>query len=493
MKKKLAVYWCRRDLRLHDNPALSAALSHAHKEQSAFLPLFILEDYMQGANPKYQFGLPNRLFLTKALPLFGAQFPQFALVQSKTVPFFKTLSDTYELSIFVNEDVHEDFYSQIKKIRDARIEIKLYKDMLTIAKDTVSGSGSRYSIFTPFKNAVWHEFVHAVPLKKAQVTGALYLSKTEVAKLPHYMPHTEKALRAFFSTKRLCLIGEHTYDIDALVPDTLHTDTWYYTESEALDRFRYYIKNHLLEYRQLRDSLEQDRTSHMSLGLAWGLVSSRMLVTLITKHVGEIPRPDSIAPNLQGPIHFISELIWREFYKYLYYHNPKLLHQEFQTKFQGTISWADAKTSHERFTAWIKGQTGYPIVDAAMHQLAQTGWMHNRARMIVASVLTKNLGVDWRFGQEYFRAMLVDLDEASNNGGWQWGASTGADPKPIRIFNPYLQAENYDPNSVYQKKYLSEAYLANPPLPLVPHSEARTEALARYGLSGDKKGKVREY
>jgi deoxyribodipyrimidine photolyase len=119
--------------------------------------------------------------------------------------------------------------------------------------------------------------------------------------------------------------------------------------------------------------------------------------------------------------------------------------------------------------------------------------MHNRARMIVASVLTKNLGVDWRFGQEYFRAMLIDLDEASNNGGWQWSASVGADPKPIRIFNPYLQAETYDAKEIYQRKYLPASYFEHPPKPIIEHKTARVEALKRYGLSEHADGTARDY
>ena len=154
---------------------------------------------------------------------------------------------------------------------------------------------------------------------------------------------------------------------------------------------------------------------------------------------------------------------------------------------QNEIKWAPDNLAIERFLAWIKGETGYPIVDAAMKQLSATGWMHNRSRMIVASVLTKNLGVDWRWGQEYFRAVLIDLDEASNNGGWQWASSTGSDPKPIRIFNPYLQAENYDQNNLYQKKWLPQNY--NQKL-IIEHKLAREQALIRYGRGG---GMVRDY
>lgn len=156
---------------------------------------------------------------------------------------------------------------------------------------------------------------------------------------------------------------------------------------------------------------------------------------------------------------------------------------EFQERFRGTIAWVEDAEALRRFTAWVRGETGYPVVDAAMKQIAKTGWMHNRSRMIVASILTKNLGVDWRWGQEYFRAALIDLDEASNNGGWQWGASVGADPKPIRIFNPELQAKNYDASGAYQAKWLGgENIFSRVQVPLVEHKLAREEALRRYGL-----------
>jgi deoxyribodipyrimidine photo-lyase len=193
-------------------------------------------------------------------------------------------------------------------------------------------------------------------------------------------------------------------------------------------------------------------------------------------------------PNL---FHFVSELIWREFYRYILYHHPEVLNLEFQPRFQNKIKWDKSEIGSFRFIKWITGQTGYHVVDAAMNQIAQTGWMHNRSRMIVASILTKNLGIDWRWGQEYFRLMLIDLDEASNNGGWQWGSSTGSDPKPIRIFNPYLQAENYDASNLYQNKWLPKDYDRSAP-PIVEHKLARENALKRYQLGGDK-GTPRDY
>jgi len=168
--------------------------------------------------------------------------------------------------------------------------------------------------------------------------------------------------------------------------------------------------------------------------------------------------------------------------------NCQLIQELLEKSGQNEIKWLDDDVAMERFLAWIKGETGYPVVDAAMRQLSQTGWMHNRSRMIVASVLTKNLGVDWRWGQEYFRSVLIDLDEASNNGGWQWAASVGCDPKPIRVFNPYLQAENYDKSEKYQQKWLPKNYQK---LPIIEHKKAREEALFRYGLGQN--GSVRDY
>lgn len=290
-------------------------------------------------------------------------------------------------------------------------------------------------------------------------------------------------------------------DLGELIPEQKITG-WYTTEAEALKRFSDYLTSGDLDaYKKNRDSLELDaanadeartaytgKTSKMSLALGWGLVSARTLMQMMQKHFDEsFDNPFSTRVS-EGALTYISELIWREFYRYQLFHRPDLMDTEFQKKFQGTIQWVDTETAQARFVAWIKGETGYPIVDAAMKQLAETGWMHNRSRMIVASILTKNFGVDWRWGQEYFRAVLIDLDEASNNGGWQWGASVGADPKPIRIFNAELQAKNYDASGAYQDRWLrSEGTfsLSAPSVPIIEHKQAREEALKRYGLGGE--------
>ncbi len=265
-------------------------------------------------------------------------------------------------------------------------------------------------------------------------------------------------------------------------------DNWATTEASAQANAIQFIDSKLNNYKEGRDDLSTIGTSQLSMALKWGLISSRWLV-------GQI-RPTLNTENVEteniGATTFVSELIWREFYRYILWHNPQVMNLEFQPKFTkknedgnlvSNINWISGEQSHQRFLSWIKAQTGYPLVDAGMQEIAQTGYMHNRTRMVVASILTKNLGVDWRWGQDYFRALLIDLDEASNNGGWQWAASTGADPKPIRIFNPYLQAEKYDSKNIYQQKWLPKNYTANP---IVPHEQARKDAMARYGLGETK-------
>ncbi len=490
MKSSLIIYWIRRDLRLHDNPALTAALVYAKNTGKPFLPLFIIEDYMTADDPCEQFGYPSRWFLAQALPIFAKQFTQCALVWGKAVEYIPTLNNHFALTVFVNDDVHPVFYQQMEKLKAAGVNINVHDETLTIPRDIKTGTGNFYSIFSPFRNACWRDFVSAGIIEKANVTKIKYVSPEIVATLPNSIQPTSVAIDAVFSTNRLLRVGTHIIDLTAQTPIPTLTD-WYASEAQALLIFKKFLESGALDdYDTGRNSLELDAdytgasdsspTSRMSVALAWGLVSARTLLAMIKKHYGE--KFDNQTSNRvsKGALTYIAELLWREFYRYQLLHRPELLQQEFQERFRGTIAWVEDSAALSRFMSWIKGETGYPIVDAAMHQLAMLGWMHNRARMIVASVLTKNLGVDWRWGQEYFRATLIDLDEASNNGGWQWGASVGTDPKPIRIFNPELQAKNYDASGAYRARWLPQSYEQ---LPIIEHKIAREKALRRYGLS----------
>jgi deoxyribodipyrimidine photo-lyase len=506
--KTIHLYWSRRDFRLTDNPALTAAIAGSTHGDGFFLPIFILEDYMTRAEPSMQFGYPQRQFLARALPKFAEHFTHFVIAQgkgAKTLQTFakKAFAEGYALRVHVNEDVYPDFYSQVEKLKQAHVEIVVYPDQLTVAKETRSGSGTIYSVFTPFKKAVWKSFLTAPVLPRAPLEHAKYVPTAILALFVKQVQAREQDIMHVFSQERTCEVqGEkkHILHLEELAGAAPSMEGWYASEAEAQHRFTHFLRAGLHAYADTRDSLaidaEEDGTSRMSLALAWGLLSARwMCAKILEKSEGHLLGVNwfSVPENLQGEVHYVSELIWREFYKYLLFHKPELLHEEFQAQYRNTIRWEEDDEALRRFTAWIAGKTGYPIVDAAMMQLARTGWMHNRARMIVASVLTKNLGVDWRWGQEYFRAQLIDLDEASNNGGWQWGASVGADPKPIRIFNPYLQAKNYDPQGAYQKKWLSPERYAMSALehPLVPHERARKDALKRYGIP--ERGPVRDF
>lgn len=498
MKQKVAIYWARRDFRLRDNPALSSALRSAEKESRAFLPVFIVEDYMTKADSNYQFGYPSRYFLSQSLPAFAKHFEKFLILRGKGAQSLASLAEELDIQIFVNEDIYPDFYTQVEKIKKRGIAIQVLPDQMTVKKDTKTGAGNLYSVFTPFKNTVWQDFMESAELPKAPVGQALYLQDEYFKKLKHQVPIEQATLWKNFSQTRTFSALGRVFDIDTIVPGKPVLDGWYLEEATALKKFQNFLKDDLAEYKKERDFLDKEKTSKMSLALAWGLVSSRTLKNMIKKECDhDFENPYST--RYEGATHYLSELIWRDFYKYLFFHTPQLMQVEFQAKFRKKITWVQGKEAEERFLAWMSGKTGYAVVDAAMKELAETGYMHNRARMIVASVLTKNLGIDWRAGQEYFRAMLIDLDESSNNGGWQWGASVGADPKPIRIFNPYLQAEKYDKGNRYQEKWLGKENLAKYQkketagvastasetgkiVPIVPHKRARQEALERYGL-----------
>lgn len=481
--KRLVVYWSRRDFRLEDNPALSAAIEESRAEKVPLCPVFVAEDYMLRGSPGCQFGLPSRIFLGRAVPAFAERFPFFLLAYGVAPDVITRIAQTYGAAVHVNEDVHPDFYAQIAHLRACGVTVKVYEDQLTIPKDTMTQSGNRYSVFTPFKNAVWQHFVttspaalahpgHAHPVQPG-MAGELIVAYSRASNDP-------AALQAGFSRDRRFAYGSRILDLAHDMPEP-DLDGWYASEKDALARFERFLEGGGMDsYAHGRDLLgDEDGTSRMSLALTWGLVSARMLVARLRERYETSFEKIATSAVRQSAAAYIVELVWREFYKYLFYHDPSLMQREFQEKYRGTVAWEPEEEASRRFAAWVRGETGYELVDAAMHQLAKTGYMHNRARMVVASVLTKNLGVDWRWGQEYFRAALIDLDESSNNGGWQWGASVGADPKPIRIFNPDLQAARFDPERAYRDRWLPEGYC---PEPIVPQPQARAAALARYGL-----------
>jgi len=255
-------------------------------------------------------------------------------------------------------------------------------------------------------------------------------------------------------------------------------------------RMAQFLAERVAGYGSARDKLGADASSRLSPYLHFGCVSPREL--------------EASLPAGTGPEEFRRQLCWRDFYAHVLAHFPANARHEFQDRYRGTIRWSRAEKC---FQAWCEGRTGYPLVDAGMRQLRREGWMHNRARLVVGSFLTKDLGLDWRWGERWFMRLLIDGDEASNNGNWQWIASVGADPQPPfrRIYNPSRQQARFDPDGAYVRRYVAELrdvpdeYLAEPwtmpahkqreagciigedyPAPIVDHALARREALARY-------------
>jgi deoxyribodipyrimidine photo-lyase len=493
-KPQLVIYWSRRDFRLQDNPALYNAIVYSKNNNIEFLPIFIIDPGLVGED-RWNIGYPRRWFLSQALGKYSKEFEKFEIIVGQPTEVFEKLSHEFNVSVYVNSDIEP--YARKRDAEVSKIitsnggSIESYSDQLSVDKNVLTGSGNFYSVYSPFRKKVWDEFLDATVVPIAKPYEAKFYSDNQIFNSGISVRNQTAAevTKAFFDiidTKWLLYINDSfTLNLDEVLARPNLEEHWYTDEKSALSLFNEFNENKILKYKDNRDDLGLDakdsgQTSHMSAALKWGLVSARTLKdVIITKH-------DPNGSN--GVYHYISELVWREFYRYVLYQRPDLLNQEFQTKYQHSIEWRAGEDAQDWFVKWIKGETGYKVVDAAMHQIAQMGWMHNRSRMIVASILTKNLGIDWRWGQEYFRAILLDLDEASNNGGWQWAASVGADPKPIRIFNPYTQAENYDKNNLYQSKYLPKYYDCEP---LIEHKQAREEALVRYKLA--KESGVRDF
>jgi deoxyribodipyrimidine photo-lyase len=488
-QKKVIIYWSRRDFRLQDNNALQEAIQKAKENKTLFLPIFILDnDILSDDNSNI--GYPRRFFLSKSLSKYITKFDYFGVFTGKTNDVFNKLKQNFDIEVFVNQDIEDYSRKRDQMIAHLIGEDKffIFKDQLTVPKDTISGSGNLYTVFSPFRNTVLQNFLKTKTTGKSDLTGIQFINEVslkntgiDILELDTKNPsQTQKVIFNLINKTWEVKFGlNHTIELDNLF-DRPDLDSWYSTEDEAITKFKEFVDNKIINYKKNRDSLALDlqddgQTSKMSVALKWGLISPRTMKDIILEYHSDLKN--------EGVFSFVSEIIWREFYKYILLHNPSVLDTEFQKKFQNNaISWVDDKTALFRFEKWIKGETGYEVVDAAMNQIAKTGWMHNRSRMIVASVLTKNLGVDWRWGQDYFRSVLIDLDEASNNGGWQWAASVGADPKPIRIFNPYLQQENYDKNKEYIHHWLPNDYSIREPI--VDHKQAREAALKRYGLGG---------
>jgi deoxyribodipyrimidine photo-lyase len=250
----------------------------------------------------------------------------------------------------------------------------------------------------------------------------------------------------------------------------------------ALARLRRFTPR-LAEYKGARDLPSLDGTSRLSIYFKNGSLTPAQAIAAL--EVGDATFAEGSSRSA-----FLREIVWREFYYHVLWHRPDVETQAFLPQFR-KLRWQNRE---DWFEAWKAGRTGYPLVDAGMRQLAETGWMHNRVRMVVASFLTKDLLIDWRWGERYFMDRLLDGDLAPNNGGWQWAASTGCDPQPyFRIFNPTLQSQKFDPDGTYLRSYLPERKdddrkaIHLPRKPIVDHAKQKVKALAMYKKAAGRK------
>jgi deoxyribodipyrimidine photo-lyase len=411
----MSIWWIRRDLRLSDNAALQAALSGGR----GLIPLFILDPH-----PLQFVAAKRQAFLITGLRQLDvdlrARGSRLIVRQGNPADILMAiLAETNAPAVFAEEG-----YSPYARRRDAEIAVRLPL-RLTSGRtvhhpaDLVKRDGSPYTIFTPFMR-LWKTLPALAPNDLLPAPASLPPVPESLlsCELPDANPPADFPPGEAEAERRLC-----TFASGSAAPICAYSDG--------------------------RNRLDRAGTSALSPYLRFGVISARQAVVAARSTLRAANNPASS----DGAETWLNELIWREFYQTILFHFPNVLQEAFRAGLRA-IAW---ENSSDDFAAWCEGRTGYPIVDAAMRQLVQTGWMHNRARMIVASFLVKDLLIDWQWGERFFMEHLIDGDAAANNGGWQWTAGVGADAAPyFRIFNPVLQAQKFDPAGVYVRRWLPE-------------------------------------
>ena len=436
----ISVFWFRRDLRLDDN----AGLYYALKKGMPVLPIFIFDknilDKLEDKNDgRVEFIHQAILSLNDKLIELGSSIKVFYSTPEKV---FKDLTKEYTIqSVFTNHDYEPYADERDGAVKDFlskhKIEFKTYKDQCIFEKEEVTkDDGKPYTIFTPYSRK-WK----------------LRLTDFHVKAYPN-----KKYFKHFIQTK--------TFDIPTL-------NEMGFEKSELEFPLTTISKSIVTNYKEQRNFPAIKGTSKLSVHLRFGTVSIRSLAK------------QALVLNET----WLNELIWRDFYMMILYHFPHAAKNSFKPQYD-RIEW---RNNESEFKAWCEGKTGFPIVDAGMRELNETGFMHNRVRMIVASFLVKDLLIDWRWGEAYFAQKLLDFDLSANNGGWQWAAGSGCDAAPyFRVFNPTEQTKKFDPKYEYIKKWIPEFNTAKYPKPIVDHASARLRVLAVYkeALSENKQTKL---
>lgn len=420
--QKISIFWFRRDLRLEDNHALYEAL----KGPYPILPIFIFDTEITD-----QFDVDDAriTFIHQSLQTISDSLNQYSsgiyCQKGKVLSIWENLVNKFNIqTVYTNEDYEPYAIQRDKHIEEyltsKGIKFNLYKDQVIFAKDEVlKNDNTPYTVFTPYKNK-W--------LEKLSNNNVSYYDSSS---LTNFVKHQLK------------------------FPNLSELEF-----KESAIKVREYKIDHLDNYAETRNFPGLMQTSDLAPHLRFGTVSIRQILTKI--------KANQI---------FVSELIWREFFMQILYHFPYVVANNFKRKYD-FIEW---RNDPNEFEKWKKGETGYPIVDAGMRELNQTGYMHNRVRMVVAGFLCKHLLIDWRWGEAYFANKLLDYELSSNNGNWQWSAGTGCDAAPyFRVFNPTEQVKKFDPKMAYISKWVPELNSAKYPEPIVDHKMARERAIATY-------------
>ena len=424
----LALFWFRRDLRLEDNHALYRALASGHKVMAIFIfDQNILRPLSGGHDPRVQFIHQELSSLKNELRTSGSDLSVF---YGDPLEVISALGEQMDVqALYANRDYEpyaqkrdESIYRHLEK---NGIPFKGYKDHVVFDRsEVVKKDGSPYTVFSPYMRK-WKEHLKEHPIS--------------------HWPSSE-----------------HLHQLLPMEPQPMIS----LEEMEFVPQARKFPERItqqklLKDYHNTRDIPSVQGTSRLSLHLRFGTISIRHCALLGEKHNEK----------------WLNELIWRDFYQMILYHFPRSVDQAFKPAYDA-IEWEENET---HFNAWCEGRTGYPLVDAGMRELNATGFMHNRVRMVTASFLTKHLLIDWKRGERYFAAKLLDFELASNVGGWQWASSSGCDAAPyFRVFNPHLQLQKFDPELKYVKTWIPEWGTEQYPEPIVDHKMARERVLSRY-------------
>jgi len=465
---KTGIVWLRRNLRLDDNKVIASAIAECDLLYFTFvLDSNILPHFPNPNDRRLSFIINTLEKIDKELSEFGGKLLILIGSAKELIPLLA--QDIKADYIFADEDFEPSSIERDRNIKESLLSgtnFKLALDHLLFnPSDIVKQNGESFKVFTPYmknfrENITPRHLITYQYALKDKLTS-LHLSVNSLLSNKIY------TFSAAFTKEFILKKVGYEYQED---------DLWKVDEAHIkLDNF---IDNKLTGYEHTRDYLDQEGTSRLSPYLRFGLLSIReCFKRALVNNFG---------------YKWVNELIWREFNTSILYHFPESANREFQIKYYKKLPW---NKDQNKYQAFIEGKTGFPVVDAAINQLLQEGWIHNRARMLVASFFCKNLFMDWRLGEKFFSQYLMDYELASNIGGWQWCASTGTDAQPyFRIFNPITQAQKFDPSGAYVRKYLpilqevnikhihdgekiAKLYNIDYPLPITDYKLSREEVI----------------